>query len=232
MKTSASSSPDKEKLSNFFKDCLMMGCLKGFYFFELYSRGREELLITIKIVSENMLGFSSNFNQSFSYKEFSTIQDDIPPSSPSTTDAETMAHDVVFLIGGYVRYKRPFVWLRSNNAKLLALRGKQHLNNNKDTPLELKTTSAWKMENTNLWEIIEELINCTLQLTPKNPFKIDFTKIESMPIFERAMNSIALVNFLRKIYLNKPFSEDVFQDIQKLLDIHYFCLPYLLTGYS
>ncbi len=60
-----------------------------------------------------------------------------------------------------------------------------------------------------LWNIIEELINKTLPFPPKNPFKIDISKIEAMPIVDRTLNALALVNFLRKIQaMNVPFKEE------------------------
>jgi len=39
---------ENEKLVTFLKDLLSFGCLKGFQHFNLFLRGREELLVTIK----------------------------------------------------------------------------------------------------------------------------------------------------------------------------------------
>lgn len=53
----------------------------------------------------------------------------------------------------------------------------------------------------NCWDVIEEVILHTIQPSPKNPFKIDFTKLEKMLKLEKALNTASLINFLKKIYL-------------------------------
>lgn len=59
-----------------------------------------------------------------------------------------------------------------------------------------------------VWDVIEELVNATAEVQPKNPFKIDFSKVEAMPTLECALNSGALAAFLKKIYLkNMPYSD-------------------------
>eukprot|EP00052_Salpingoeca_macrocollata_P014103 m.110222 g.110222 ORF g.110222 m.110222 type:complete len:114 (+) comp19182_c0_seq2:121-462(+) len=48
---SQSPAPDerrKAKLATFLADMLRVGCVKGFKYFQLYMRGREELIIIIK----------------------------------------------------------------------------------------------------------------------------------------------------------------------------------------
>ncbi|KAJ1497632.1 hypothetical protein HMI54_013468, partial [Coelomomyces lativittatus] len=47
--TSGTQKPKSEanKLGAFLSDCLFVGCLKGFKYFEVYLRGREELLVRV-----------------------------------------------------------------------------------------------------------------------------------------------------------------------------------------
>jgi len=162
--------------------------------------------------------------------KLSTMSDGgVPPASPSAQDAEMLFQDAVFLVGGYARYKCPFVWVRSNHTKLIDSINSSNISTSKDTPLELKSTNTWKTENIYLWNIVEELIQNTLQPPPKNPFKVDIHKIESMPLVDRTLNAMALTNFLRKVYAqNVPYKEEVLQDIETLIDIHFAGLPFLV----
>jgi hypothetical protein len=55
------------------------------------------------------------------------------------------------------------------------------------------------LQDVKVWNVIEELINTTIQPLPSNPFKIDYTKLLSLPTTEKTLNTISLVNFLRKV---------------------------------
>ena len=48
----------------------------------------------------------------------------------------------MFLIAGYARYNCPYVWIRSNHDRLVRFSSED--TSEKDFPLQLKTTSAWK----------------------------------------------------------------------------------------
>ena len=89
----------------------------------------------------------------------------LPPASPSTKDTEQvdarifsliwkLSENYAFLIGCYTKYKSPFVWVRSNHSKLVE---NLKINTNKDTPLELQTTSQWKNKS-----IVRIILLCNL----------------------------------------------------------------------
>ncbi len=101
------------------------------------------------------------------------MHDGVPPASPSERDAEVLvlslfSHsfqhfpDVVFLIGGYAKYKSPFVWVRSNHTKLLDTNGSTSKPANKDTPLELNTTTNWKTDSLLSKPELHEELRCWL----------------------------------------------------------------------
>lgn len=66
----------------------------------------------------------------------------------------------------------------------------------------------WKLtynaEDVHVWDVIEEIINSTIQPPPKNPFKVDFNKLQNMRLLERTLAAVALINFLRKVYIRHP----------------------------
>ena len=47
----------------------------------------------------------------------------------------------MFLVAGYARYSRPYVWVRSNHERLVQFSSDNK--EEKDFPLQLKTTSNW-----------------------------------------------------------------------------------------
>lgn len=98
---------------------------------------------------------------------------------------------------------------------------------NKDLPIELRTTTNWESEGdlpiesllilaVKVWDIIEELLNTAIQ-PPTNPFKIDFTKLMSLPIMERTLNTIGLVNLLRKIAVKQTPYKTLGKSIEALM---------------
>jgi len=219
---SGSTSPERnEKLAGFLKDCLAVGCLRGFYYFELYCRGREELLVTVKA------GVDGPVFPSPSSNTIPVLEGGLPPASPCAKDSEQMSQDAVFLIGGYARYKCPFVWVRSNHTQLLG----PEKQSSKDTPLDLKTTANWKYGDIKVWDIIGEIVLAIAHPPSGNPFKIDFGKLESMPLLDRTLAAGALAFFFRRMNMkNYPYSEEILNDTQKLLDLHFANLPLVLTS--
>lgn len=51
---------------------------------------------------------------------FDHVNADALPASPSDKDIEQDQSRTAFLIAGYARYRRPYVWLRSNHAAVLS----------------------------------------------------------------------------------------------------------------
>ncbi|GBB88425.1 hypothetical protein RclHR1_00150021 [Rhizophagus clarus] len=234
---------ENARLSLFLADCLSVGCLKGFKHFEVYLRGREELLLRVYIDSNkttqpnisNRSRYNSNSlslaksqsNAVFSPKTRRTLSNGsdfmnalLPPSSPLDKDLEKDETNHVFLIAGYARYKCPYVWLRSNHKRLIQNQGDQKLET--DNPLKLDTIAAWKTKDIRLWNIIAEVITLCLEISPENPFEIDRSYYDTLPLEEAAVSTGAMVDFLQKVYLlDTPYADKVFEDIKFLQQRHF-----------
>ncbi|CAG8633722.1 4502_t:CDS:2, partial [Cetraspora pellucida] len=193
------------RLSAFLADCLSAGCLKGFKHFEVYLRGREELLLRVYIDGQkrnsteescrlkyNSLSLAKfQSNALFSPKTRRTLSNGseflemtLPPSSPLDEELEKDESNHVFLIAGYARYKCPYVWLRSNHKRLIQLQDDQKLET--DNPLKLDTIAAWKTQDIKLWDIIAEVITLSLSPPPENPFEINHAYYDTLPLEESA----------------------------------------------
>lgn len=48
----------------------------------------------------------------------------------------------LFLLAGYVKYGRPYAWIRSNHERLVNIGGTDSMV--KDTPMKLKSISDWQ----------------------------------------------------------------------------------------
>ncbi|RIB01785.1 hypothetical protein C2G38_951962 [Gigaspora rosea] len=230
---------DTLRLSAFLADCLSVGCLKGFKHFEVYLRGREELLLRVYIdgqkrnseESDRMIYNSLSLakfqsNALFSPKTRRTLSNGsdfmemTSPSSPLDEELEKEEANHVFLIAGYARYKRPYVWLRSNHKRLIQLQDDQKLET--DNPLKLDTIAAWKMQDVKLWDIIAEVITLSLSPPPENPFEINHSYYDTLPLEECAVSTGAMVDFLQKVYLKDTnHSDKVFEDIKILQQRHF-----------
>ncbi|CAI2191002.1 189_t:CDS:2 [Funneliformis geosporum] len=218
------------RLSMFLADCLSVGCLKGFKHFEVYLRGREELLLRVYIDSNNKSNSNLESNR-LNYNSLSLAKSHLsygsdymdiilPPSSPLDKDLEKDETNHVFLIAGYARYKCPYVWLRSNHKRLIQLQDDQKLET--DNPLKLDTIAAWKTKDIKLWDIIAEVITLCLDKAPENPFEIDHSYYDTLPLEEMAVSTGAMVEFLQKVYLNDtPYASNVFEDIKQLQQRHF-----------
>ncbi|CAG8491708.1 6761_t:CDS:2 [Funneliformis caledonium] len=231
------------RLSVFLADCLSVGCLKGFKHFEVYLRGREELLLRVYIDSNNKTKSNLESNR-LNYNSLSLAKSQsnalfspktrrtnflsngfdmdiiLPPSSPLDKDLEKDETNHAFLIAGYARYKCPYVWLRSNHKRLIQLQDDQKLET--DNPLKLDTIAAWKARDIKLWDIIAEVITLCLDKAPENPFEIDHSYYDTLPIEEMAVSTGAMVDFLQKVYLNDtPYASNVFEDIKQLQQRHF-----------
>ncbi|KAG9284543.1 hypothetical protein G9A89_014147 [Geosiphon pyriformis] len=227
------------RLNVFLTDCLSLGCLKGFKHFELYLRGREELLLRVYNIgkptsdretsrrSYNSLSLAkSQSNALFSPRTFRNLSNGsiseaiLPPNSPLDQELERDTSKTVFLIAGYARYKRPYVWLRSNHKRLIQLQDDQKIET--DNPLKLETLADWKNQNIMLWDIIAEIISLSLSPPPANPFEIDHTYYDTLPLEESAVITGAMANFLQKVYLkDTPYADKIFEDIKIILQRHF-----------
>ena len=90
----------KTKLQEFYKESLCIGALKGFHYFEIRIRGREELEMKV-FPYQN----TKNTKPLLKLQSSSLI---IPPASPTPKRKDSFP---MFLIAGYQKYKAPFVWV-------------------------------------------------------------------------------------------------------------------------
>ncbi|CAG8541581.1 12013_t:CDS:2 [Ambispora leptoticha] len=227
------------RLNAFLSDCLSVGCLKGFKHFEVYLRGREELLLRVYNVgkpsseletsrrSYNSLSLAkSQSNALFSPKTFRKLSNGsvetglLPPNSPLDKELARDESKTVFLIAGYARYKCPYVWLRSNHKRLIQLQDNAKIET--DNPLKLETIAAWKTRDIMLWDIIAEIVTLSLTPSPDNPFEIDHSYYDTLPLEECAVSTGAMADFLQKVYLkDTSYADKVFEDLKILFQRHF-----------
>ena len=89
--------------------------------------------------------------------------------------AQAGTDETVFLLAGYDKYQRPYVWLRSASPVL------QLSESAEDMPLSLKTTERWPQSDppsVTIWEIVAELVSLCVVPAPPNPFELDPSSLE------------------------------------------------------
>ena len=135
----------------------------------------------------------------------------------------------MFLVAGYARYSRPYVWIRSNHERLVQFSSDSK--EEKDFPLQLTSTTKWmeggmfamctttssddiytsfslSLEGIAVWDIIAEVVQVCTVPCPPNPFAVDFDYFDALPLSERALSSGAMVNFLRQLQASGPHRYD------------------------
>ncbi|XP_062584736.1 uncharacterized protein LOC134246386 [Saccostrea cucullata] len=155
----------------------------------------------------------------------------LPPASPS--DSETLPGDeasTLFLIAGYARYSCPYVWIRSNHQRLINLMGDTE--SEKDSPLRLKTTASWKDKSKIVYDIVSELVKLNTYPAPQNPFELDMEYFSSLPLAEQVLETGAMVQTLKKIFLctsdDRPYAGYVLEDLQIMTKMHFTALKKLV----
>ncbi|KAI9221394.1 hypothetical protein BC828DRAFT_404967 [Blastocladiella britannica] len=235
----ASSQPkpktDAQKLHSFLAECLAMGTLKGFKYFELYLRGREELLIRVyndadkhaksavwgrlpssaglaRMQSRNLLALKTQ--QRLAWQS----TDALPPASPCDRELERDPTKTAFLLAGYAKYKCPFVWLRTNHAKFRNTRPADASGTNEDVPLKLDTVAKWKsVDSIHASDVVAEVISLAVTPPPMNPYAINHALYDSLPLEESVVCAGAMVDFLGKVYASSaPYAHLVLADIERL----------------
>ncbi|KFH64154.1 hypothetical protein MVEG_09979 [Podila verticillata NRRL 6337] len=226
------------RLSTFLSECLLVGTLKGFYYFEVYLRGREELLLQvyndIKPPS-NSVGHNTQPNSITLAKsrptnilstrtlrslKTSSSKKAPPPLSPIDTELEKDESRATFLIAGYPRYKCPYVWLRSNHKRLIQNNNDQKVEAN--DPLKLSTISSWRTDDIRLWDIMAEIVTLTLSPSPVNPFRINHAYYDTLPLEECVIATGAMMDFLQRVYMkDTPYTESVYLEIKHLQKLHF-----------
>ncbi|KAG1313052.1 hypothetical protein G6F64_002546 [Rhizopus arrhizus] len=175
------------RLSRFLQDCLCLGTLRGFRYFDTLMRGREELVLRVYVdhrapshVTLMPLELFSEYGQRAGWEQ------------TSLGDKDLKKEKMIFLMTGYAKYRCPYVWLRSHQEQLLP-------SSQADNPLQLIKTDEWKTKEVGLWEMVAEIMACTMQV--ENPFEIDFEFIHHLPPPEALLLTSALVQFLETIYV-------------------------------
>ncbi|KAG0262878.1 hypothetical protein BG011_009586 [Mortierella polycephala] len=216
----------------------MAAAFKGFYYFEVYLRGREELLLQVYNDTKppsNGLGNNAQPNSVSLAKsrptnilstrtlrslKTSSPKPAPPPLSPIDAELEKDESRATFLIAGYPRYKCPYVWLRSNHKRLIQNNHDQKFETN--DPLKLTTISSWRTDDIRLWDIMAEIIALTLTPSPINPFRINHSYFEALPLEECVVATGAMLDFLQKVYMkDTPYTDAVYADIRHLQKLHF-----------
>ncbi|ORZ39915.1 hypothetical protein BCR44DRAFT_1458048 [Catenaria anguillulae PL171] len=174
---------------------------KGFKYFELYLRGREELLLRVYNDPEATNNTVSKPNTVILARSQLAWQstDALPPASPCDREMEKDTSKTAFLIAAYAKYKFPLVWLRTNHAKLARFTD----TSKEDYPVKLDTVNAWKTNDSiHLSDIIAEIVFLAVTPPPHNPFAINHSVYDTLPIEESLVCVSAMLDFLNKVYLS------------------------------
>ncbi|XP_031565577.1 uncharacterized protein LOC116300779 isoform X2 [Actinia tenebrosa] len=239
------SDKEKKRLQGFLGEILRVGCLKGFKYFALYLRGREELICKVlnEPMSPEILSYYTSPSSekmktgksSFSFDTAPTLPRNdlsgygfmdvgLPPASPSERDIDLKDDkSTLLLIAAYARYNCPYVWVRSNHERLVSFTGGGDESKLRDSPLKLKSTTSWKLNDSKLWDIIGEVVKLCMYPAPLNPFAIDFQYFEGLSLGERLIATGAMVNFLQKVVSSGDhiYNARVFDDLGELTRQHF-----------
>ncbi|ELT92814.1 hypothetical protein CAPTEDRAFT_65671, partial [Capitella teleta] len=123
----------------------------------------------------------------------------LPPASPSEEESNTVidSNATLFLLAAYGRYGSPYVWVRSNHDRIVRLTGKK--DEDRDNPLRLKSTLNWREQDVQPWQIVAELVKLSMFPAPSNPFSVDFSYFENLPLNNRILASAAMIDVLHKV---------------------------------
>ncbi|XP_071950360.1 uncharacterized protein [Antedon mediterranea] len=243
----------KKRLSMFLGEALKFGCLKGFKYFSCYMRGREEMICKVLNEPLTPRSMSpTNANQEITYSGSGSFNSTdmpfdqtslmlsqntqkklsgygymdvgLPPASPSEREiAPTDDGSTLFLLAGYARYSCPYVWVRNNHERLVTL-AKDNERFSKDSPLKLKSTTAWNDKDVQVWDIVAELVKINTLPVPRNPFAVDTNYFDMLDLEERFLSTGAMVNFLQKVLdhgADKGYSGLVTEDLRELSKRHF-----------
>ncbi|KAI8971823.1 hypothetical protein BDF20DRAFT_886683 [Mycotypha africana] len=214
------------KLATFLKDCLTLGTLRGFKHFRTFIRGREELILCVyyqrqtksmkTVANKNSILLPKSIYLSEVEKSSHTSESvlyAIDSNIPSYAEFGSQIDEVIFLITGYMKYRCPYVWLKSHQLELLK-KTTESVCNNGNNPLQLQSTQDWKTKNVSLWEIVAEILKMTTNA--KNPFEIDNDVLEKLSLQEAILLSGSLLNFLETVFLELKPAQEELMNLSKL----------------
>ncbi|RUS91078.1 hypothetical protein EGW08_001206 [Elysia chlorotica] len=254
----------KKKLQAFLCDLQYIGTTTGFRHFTSYVRGREEMVLAINNSLEG--GHAGDFSLPSSRRQSVCPGDSLtssqlpydkgslvlshntqlglsgrrekgiglPPASPAEQESNIDSETTLFLVAGYARYSCPYVWVRSNHERLFKLSGNR--DNDKDSPLRLKSTARWKDGDIHAIDIVSELVRLCTYPSPRNPFEVDLEFFQSLPQPEQLLASAAMVSLLQKILIHTPDSKayagKVSEDLMHVTRLHFHSLRQLTEAQS
>ncbi|KAM8897389.1 uncharacterized protein AB9W97_008810 isoform 2-T4 [Spinachia spinachia] len=145
------------------------------------------------------------------------------PASPSEREiAVPEVNCTLFLLAGYVRYGRPYAWIRSNHERLVTIGGTDSMV--KDTPMKLKSIADWQTRGVRAWDVISELVCLCTVPSPSNPFALDARYIQGLPLHERFLVTGALLSFLETYVVHGDRDElhydKVVEEVKPLRRLH------------
>ncbi|XP_047453697.1 uncharacterized protein si:dkey-19b23.7 [Mugil cephalus] len=152
-----------------------------------------------------------------------STEEHLLPASPSEREiAVPEVNCTLFLLAGYVKYGRPYAWIRSNHERLVNIGGTDSMV--KDTPMKLKSISDWQTRGIRVWDVVSELVCLCTVPSPSNPFALDMRYIKSLPLPERFLVTGALLNFLELyvVYGNRDelHYDKVVEEVKPLRRLH------------
>ncbi|XP_074479177.1 uncharacterized protein LOC141760363 [Sebastes fasciatus] len=152
-----------------------------------------------------------------------SIEEHLLPASPSEREiAVPEVNCTLFLLAGYVKYGRPYAWIRSNHERLVNIGGTDSMV--KDTPMKLKSIADWQTRGIRVWDVISELVCLCTVPSPSNPFALDMRYIKSLPLPDRFLVTGALLNFLEMyvVYGNRDelHYDKVVEEVKPLRRLH------------
>ncbi|XP_030609952.1 uncharacterized protein LOC115797507 [Archocentrus centrarchus] len=151
------------------------------------------------------------------------IEEHLLPASPSEREiAVPEVNCTLFLLAGYVKYGRPYAWIRSNHERLVNIGGTDSMV--KDTPMKLKSIADWQTRAIRVWDVVSELVCLCTVPSPSNPFALDMRYIKSLPLADRFLVTGALLNFLEMyvVYGNRDelHYDKVVEEVKPLRRLH------------
>ncbi|XP_028285507.1 uncharacterized protein LOC114451138 [Parambassis ranga] len=145
------------------------------------------------------------------------------PASPSEREiAVPEVNCTLFLLAGYVKYGRPYAWIRSNHERLVNIGGTDSMV--RDTPMKLKSIADWQTRGIRVWDVVSELVCLCTVPSPSNPFALDMRYIKSLPLPDHFLVTGALLNFLEMyvVYGNRDemHYDKVVEEVKSLRRLH------------
>eukprot|EP00057_Strongylocentrotus_purpuratus_P010980 XP_011665454.1 PREDICTED: uncharacterized protein LOC584416 isoform X2 [Strongylocentrotus purpuratus] len=199
----------KKKLQHFLMQMLKMGCVKGFKYFDIYMRGREEMICTImnddmahketvpSVFEKERFTFNKTGSGSFEtlpleQRELMLSQNTqqklsglgymdvgLPPASPSEREIGPITAESTLFL--IAGYgKYNCPYVWVRSNHDRLVKLSDNTSFSKDSPLRLKSTSTWGKSDVKVWQIIAELVKLCTRPAPKNPFEVNMDYFDTL----------------------------------------------------